>query len=310
LPCRGFAAAIAAVSSGGEVVVLDSAGYGPASIDKSLAIVAPKGVYAGVTSSSLDPNSAAIFIDGANAHVALRGLALRSGSGSGIIFAQGEKLEIRDCIVENMVHAGIAAIAPASSVSIVDSVIRGNGGSGIDIADTTATLLRVRSERNGGGIAVRGKSNLEIVDGIVAHNVFGITVWSVDATSPASVSVDQTTISDQAVSGIDVHVTSGGSVTVRVSASVVLRGIAGVTAVVATGQAAVRVLDSHLADFQTTGVNLDGAGARLFVSGNTIMSDNGTGISLSNGASAGSGVNNRIDVPVPVSGALVNAPAY
>ena len=38
LPCRGFAAAVTAVGFNGEVVVLDSAGYGAVTIDKSVTI--------------------------------------------------------------------------------------------------------------------------------------------------------------------------------------------------------------------------------------------------------------------------------
>ena len=48
-PCRGFARAVSQTSPSGEVIVLDSAGYGPVSIAKSVSIIAPPGVYAGVT---------------------------------------------------------------------------------------------------------------------------------------------------------------------------------------------------------------------------------------------------------------------
>ncbi|MEO8674060.1 MAG: hypothetical protein ABI569_00675, partial [Casimicrobiaceae bacterium] len=47
-PCRGFAAAVAATSAGGEVIVLDSAGYGTVTISQAVSIIAPAGVYAGV----------------------------------------------------------------------------------------------------------------------------------------------------------------------------------------------------------------------------------------------------------------------
>jgi hypothetical protein len=53
-PCRGFAAALALTDAGGEIVVLDSAGYGPVTIDKSVSIVAPPGVYAGISVLSGD----------------------------------------------------------------------------------------------------------------------------------------------------------------------------------------------------------------------------------------------------------------
>ncbi len=48
-PCRSFASAIALTAAGGEVIVLDSAGYGPVTITQSVSIIAPPGVYAGIT---------------------------------------------------------------------------------------------------------------------------------------------------------------------------------------------------------------------------------------------------------------------
>ena len=48
-PCRGFAHAITQTNLGGEVIVLDSAGYGPVTITQSVSIIAPAGVYAGVS---------------------------------------------------------------------------------------------------------------------------------------------------------------------------------------------------------------------------------------------------------------------
>jgi len=40
-PCRGFARAITQTNAGGEVIVLDSAGYGPVTITKSVSLIAP-----------------------------------------------------------------------------------------------------------------------------------------------------------------------------------------------------------------------------------------------------------------------------
>src|SRR5436853_5663 len=48
-PCRNFAAAIAQTASGGEVVVLDSGGYGTVTISQAVSLVAPPGVYAGIS---------------------------------------------------------------------------------------------------------------------------------------------------------------------------------------------------------------------------------------------------------------------
>src|SRR5262245_34837012 len=47
-PCRSFATAIANTSPNGEVIVKDTAGYGPVTITKSVSIVSPPGVYGGI----------------------------------------------------------------------------------------------------------------------------------------------------------------------------------------------------------------------------------------------------------------------
>jgi len=77
-PCRNFAAAITATSAGGEVIVLDSAGYGPVTTTKSISIVAPPGIYAGI--SVLAGNG--VTIDAPGATVVLRGLSINSQGGA------------------------------------------------------------------------------------------------------------------------------------------------------------------------------------------------------------------------------------
>jgi hypothetical protein len=80
-PCRTFGAAIAAVAAGGELVVLDSGGYGPVTITKAVTIEAPAGIYAGLYVASGD----GIIVDaGGGDTVILRGLTLNSvGTGTG-----------------------------------------------------------------------------------------------------------------------------------------------------------------------------------------------------------------------------------
>jgi hypothetical protein len=45
LPCRSFATALTQTLDGGEIIVVDSAGYAPVVIDRSVSIIAPAGVY-------------------------------------------------------------------------------------------------------------------------------------------------------------------------------------------------------------------------------------------------------------------------
>src|SRR5882672_11716567 len=73
-PCRSFTAAVAQTASGGSVIALDSAGYGPVTISQSISLIAPPGIYAGITATSGN----AITISGAAATdvVVLHGLSI------------------------------------------------------------------------------------------------------------------------------------------------------------------------------------------------------------------------------------------
>src|ERR671934_1739865 len=78
-PCRSFGAAIANTTAGGEVIVLDSGGYGPVTITKAVSIIAPPGIYAGITALSGD----AIDVSaGTSDKVTLRGLTLNGIGGN------------------------------------------------------------------------------------------------------------------------------------------------------------------------------------------------------------------------------------
>ncbi|MEO8675952.1 MAG: hypothetical protein ABI569_10255 [Casimicrobiaceae bacterium] len=78
-PCRAFSEAIGVTNSGGEVVVLNSAGYGSVTVTKSVSIVAPQGIYAGITVFS----GAGVTINaGASDIVVLRGLSINGQGGA------------------------------------------------------------------------------------------------------------------------------------------------------------------------------------------------------------------------------------
>jgi hypothetical protein len=81
-PCRSFGAAIGVTNAGGEIIVLDSAGYGPVAITKSVSIISPPGIYAGVSVLS----GQGITINTAGVEVTLRGLTV-NGQGGSVGFA-------------------------------------------------------------------------------------------------------------------------------------------------------------------------------------------------------------------------------
>lgn len=110
-PCRSFAAAVALTDPGGEVVALDSAGYGQLVITKAITVAGPPGVQASITGSS---GFGAVYVGaGPTDRVVLRGLDVTS-TGSvtrGIaIFSAGEVV-IEDCIVSGS-EGGVALAGP------------------------------------------------------------------------------------------------------------------------------------------------------------------------------------------------------
>jgi len=103
-PCRAFAAAIALTADYGEVIVLDSAGYGQVTIKQNVKIIAPSGVYAGIT---VPAAQIGVHIDDPQIHVVLRGLTI-NGIGPdtyGIRVTQGFDIKIENCVVTYIILA-------------------------------------------------------------------------------------------------------------------------------------------------------------------------------------------------------------
>ena len=107
-PCRTFTQALVGTNAGGEVVVLDSAGYGAFTITQAVSIIAPPGVYAGV--SVFSGNGITITAGGSDT-VILRGLTVNNqgSSGSGIVFNTGHTLHIENCAVNGFSITGFSS---------------------------------------------------------------------------------------------------------------------------------------------------------------------------------------------------------
>lgn len=211
-PCRGFAAAVAKTNSGGEVIVLDSAGYGSVTITQSVSIIAPSGVYAGISVSSGN----GITINGADIKVRLRGLQVNGlGGATGIFFQQGTELVVEDSTITNMGDNGIDLRAPNSNTIVSGTAIRANVNSGI-YADAFSgpvnlTVSHSRLEANQWGLYVRQGARATLSESLVAGNTTGvfITVDNPAATAGSYASVEATTISKNGI-GVSLVDNSGG----------------------------------------------------------------------------------------------------
>lgn len=170
-PCRQFTAAIAQTDSGGEVVVLDSGGYGPVTIGQSVTVVAPTGIHAAITAFSGN----AIFIAGsASSVVIIRGLYLSGlGGENGIDFQNGQTLHVENCVISGFSAEGVHGRAANSDVYIKNTISRQNGAHGFLFISSSlirASLNSVRAENNSGGIAAHANSRVTVTRGVAAGN--------------------------------------------------------------------------------------------------------------------------------------------
>ena len=105
-PKRSFQAAHDAVAAGGEIVALDTAGYGPVMITKSVSVIVPPGISGFVTVPSVQGGATGITIAaGASDTVTLQGLIIEGPSNRGGLYGiyatQVGHLVIEDTIVRN-----------------------------------------------------------------------------------------------------------------------------------------------------------------------------------------------------------------
>jgi hypothetical protein len=219
-PCRSFATALTHTDSGGEITVLDSAGYGPVTIAQSVSIIAPPGVYAGI---SVFPTLDGVDVDAAGIKVTLKGLSINGQGGNvGISFLQGSRLAIEGCTISGMTGNGVTASASNSVVTIVDSVARGNGNYGIlIIGDLQGSVVRSRAEVNGNaGFAFGDGATVSVVESVAANNAaIGVHVAANPAGATTKVTMDRLEASGSATGVLANAVASGARTIVHVTRS-------------------------------------------------------------------------------------------
>lgn len=220
-PCRAFSEAISVASAGGEVIVLDSAGYGSVTITQSVSIIASPGIYAGI---SVPSGSDGVTINAAGS-VLLRGLSINGQGGSiGVNLAQG-RVRIENCVIAGMASYGISHHAAGNSLIVMDSIVRDNGSDGISVAADNGSLMldRVRIQdnaQNGVSVAITGGfPSLTITDSVVAGNSMnGVTAAATGNTS-LLIQVERSILSDNGAAGFRAFVPAAPGPQIRASLS-------------------------------------------------------------------------------------------
>jgi hypothetical protein len=231
-PCRNFNAAIGVVVAGGEVVALDSGGYGQVAIAKSVALISPAGVYAAITAITSGTNGINVAA-GSTDTVILRGLTLTGlGGQTGIQVSSVGKLHVEGCVISGFTQAGIQVglSADGSYIFISDTILR-NNANGFQVSTTTGTVRasidNCRAERstNHGFIAFNN-SRVTINRSVAAGSGnSGFSSLTSLAGAVTELSCEECVANNNNV-GFTTSPSAGGSATINVSHSTATNNIA------------------------------------------------------------------------------------
>jgi nitrous oxidase accessory protein NosD len=161
-PCRTFARALTVTQVDGELIVLDSGGYGPnLTINQGVQIQAPAGVYAGITTTTGD----AITVNAPSASVVLKGLTINHAGGTdAIAITAVQALHVENCTITGF-SSGIV-FDVAGSLFVRESTFRRNSESGILLNTSTGIVLasidHCTFEKNDNGVWVDGNAKATV----------------------------------------------------------------------------------------------------------------------------------------------------
>ncbi len=149
LPCRSFAAALPATDAGGEIIAVDSGGYGPVTIAQAVSIIAPAGVHAAITATSAN----AITVAAADTdNVLLSNLIIGSiGANDGVVASSVAQLSVEHCTISGFGDEGLR-FQPSTALSrllVTDTTVRNSGVGGIHVIGAADRDIRATIESAG-----------------------------------------------------------------------------------------------------------------------------------------------------------------
>ncbi len=197
------------MASGGQIVALDTSGYGPLYITKDLSVTVPTGINAFVTVAS---GSGIVITTGLR--VTLRGLIIEAtapGNSSGVFASAVAALRMENCVITgfgaaNNLNATGGLVVDSSNVIgnivLADTVIQDCPGSGIahgvfgNPSNSTLLLERCRILSNGQGVAMLSSGRGTVRNSVISNNTgIGIRCGGV-AASDVRVNVDNCAVTD------------------------------------------------------------------------------------------------------------------
>jgi hypothetical protein len=233
-PCRSFGSAITQTSSGGEVIVLDSAGYGPVTVSQAVSIIAPAGVYAGVSVFA----GAGVTVNAGGGVVTLRGLTINSlGGDIGVDYVSGARLYLDRVIVTGFAltaaSAGVRANLSASGIlNVREAALRDNANGLTGSASSgllTVDIENTAFERNTTGLDLRGGTAGVIQGSTFTDSTTGIAADPTIAAKTSTIEVWKALVADN-VTGVQSGANAGAPTFVSLISSLITGNTTGVQA--------------------------------------------------------------------------------
>src|SRR5579885_568521 len=241
-PCRTFQYAHDnIVAGGGEIDVLDPAGYGPITIAKAISIVNDGVGTAGVQQGASGQNAITINA-GASDAVTLRGLTIDGlGTGqNGVVSNSGGVLTIVDCVIRHFSSDGVLIQPTSGSMSflISSSNVSDNTG-GVDFFPTSGapnakgTMDHVVVANNARGVQfdveTSGASlNAAITNSVASNNLEGVSITAALGGQVVA-SIDNSSVIGNGGSGnTGAGILAAGTPTVRLGRSVIASNTSGI----------------------------------------------------------------------------------
>jgi hypothetical protein len=176
-PCKTFTGALAKTNAGGEIVVKESGGFGPVTINKSVTIDAG-GKYAGIQTSSSGPSYGVVIQTGNTDVVVLRGLTIKElGVGEVGIAAAFGVLRVENCALSDFTAFGIY-VSAALTLFVQDTVISDCGLDAIIMAGGgSATIEHSRLVNSGDGISLSAGGQITVRSTVASGNRSGFSTF-------------------------------------------------------------------------------------------------------------------------------------
>lgn len=261
-PCRLLPAALAAVASGGEVWMIDSANYNTATvtIGKSVSILAVPGVIGSFVAQNGGP---ALQISADGLTVALRNMSIgrvqtAAAGTSGVLMTGDSSLTIEDSVIDRVHEVGVH-VQGTGSLYLLNSIIRFSGSYALLVLDgAEATIVNANIVNNNGGIHVLSNQASRTSRASVSDSfISGVSLANIRAatTVPAAGAeafVTRTTIERSAEAGVGLQAASdtGGTASITISSSTVASHT-NAWSISGAGSTIVSLGDNHIRDYVT-----------------------------------------------------------